>query len=173
MKSFFLRYESIPSLLSNLNKTNLQVFSKANDPIRFLEAQRHVKTETVHVVKPAIAGKFGAASFSCPFFTLGKQLSGIAFPAILFRHKDALEISDRRALCSFNRVVAQLSLCKRVRLTADSFEKADSFLICHQSANLLCQILNIMICPHLNCQTSKLFGIFYSCSFNHRLIFFS
>ena len=53
----------------SLTIMHLQIFSEAYDPIGFLESQCHVKPETVNIVKFAVAGKFGAAFFPCPFLT--------------------------------------------------------------------------------------------------------
>ena len=131
-----------------------------------------MKAQAVCIVKLAIAGKFAAALFFCPFLALCQQLRGIPLFPVFFGDENAFQIADGRALRSLHIVMPQLALRKSDRLIIHIFDKAGGFLILHQFTELFCHILLIMIRPHLDRQICKYSGILRFCSLDHILIAF-
>ncbi len=145
----------------------MQILFEAYDPIDFFKSQGHMKPETVRIIKLAITGKFGAAFFSCPFFTFRQQFRGIALLPIPFGDKNAFKVSDRRTLRPLYIIVPQLALCKRNRSIINIFDIACCFVIYEQFAKLFFQIFRSMIRPQLYRQRGEFSRIFNSCSADH------
>ena len=89
-----------------------QRFDKADDASRFGKAAAEMKGQTVGVIQLAVAGKFPAASGSCPFFAGCGQLAGNSLMPEIRMDEDSFQISHRTGGASFHIVLPQLALGK-------------------------------------------------------------